>query len=253
VVQRAVTGMSPQTEQGEIEPEPLITSLAEFSARAGHDLLGPLNQASSLLALFIKRYRNQLDSEADHLLDFLLSASERMEGAVTGVRKYMEVTGSPPAFQTVDLNASLASALARLTKPIAESRAAIESDTLPVTMADAVQMAAMFEILIGNAIKFRKPDTAPCIRISSRPAGDSLGDGFVVAIADNGIGIDPAYQDAVFLPFKRLNGREYPGPGLGLATAKLIAGLHGGSIRIESAAESEAVDATCVSFTVRPA
>ena len=78
------------------------------------------------------------------------------------------------ALAPVDLNASLASSLALLEKPISQSGAVIVSDPLPVVSADAAQMVTIFEILIGNSIKFRKRDTPPRIQISLRPAGDDL-------------------------------------------------------------------------------
>jgi light-regulated signal transduction histidine kinase (bacteriophytochrome) len=236
--------MSPQPEMNRrelIAAQALLSELNELSSRAGHDLLGPLNQAGSLLPLFIKRYRNQLDSEADKLLEFLQSASTRMEVVVAGVRKYMEIASRAPSFGPVDLNASLASSLTRLEKAISESGAVILSDRLPRVSADAAHMATVFEILIGNAIKFRKPDAPPRVQVYSMRG--------VISIADNGIGIEPEQSEAVFLPFKRLNGAEYSGAGLGLATAKLIIGMHGGSIRIEADPRNDS-GGTQVQFTV---
>jgi light-regulated signal transduction histidine kinase (bacteriophytochrome) len=216
----------PETSRREaIAAQALLSGLTELSTRAGHDLLGPLNQAGSLLTLFVSRYRSQLDSEADKLLEFLQIASTRMESVVAGVRKYMEIAGGLPGLGPVDLNASLASSLALLKKPISDSGAVIVSDPLPVVSADPAMMVTLFEILIDNAVKFRNPDASPRIHVSSGPAGE-------IAVADNGIGIDPEYSELVFRPFKRLNGSAYAGAGLGLATAKLITGLHGGHIRI---------------------
>jgi light-regulated signal transduction histidine kinase (bacteriophytochrome) len=240
--------MAPQPETNPpdvIAAQALLAGLTELSSRASHDLLGPLNQAASLLALLIKRYGGRLDPDADKMLEFLQSASNRMEGVAAGVRKYMEVAGRPPRFEAVDLNVSLAASLALLEKAITGSGAVIVSESLPVVSADAVHMVTMFEILIGNAIRFRRPDVPPRIQISLRRAGE-------IAIADNGIGIDPEYSEIVFVPFKRLNGEEYTGAGLGLATAKLITEMHGGNIRIESFPDCEqALQGTHVQFTVR--
>jgi light-regulated signal transduction histidine kinase (bacteriophytochrome) len=248
--------MAPQPQmsrQDEMITQALLSGLTELSARAGHDLLGSLNQAGALLSLFIQRYRNQLGADADHLLDHMQSASTRMEGVMAGVRKYMEIAGRPPRLVPVDLNTTFASALRLLAKPIAESGAVIVSDPLAVVSADAAHMTTMFEILIGNAIKFRRPDTPPYIQVSFRRAGDFP----CIAIADNGIGIDPEYRDAVFLPFKRLNGAEYAGAGLGLSIAKLITGMHGGDICVDPVPEWQASQQQCsggtsVQFTVLP-
>jgi len=243
--------MAPQPEKNApdvVAAQALLAGLNELSSHAGHDLLGPLNQAASLLALFIKRYGSRLDPDADKLLEFLQNASNRMEGVAAGVRKYMEIAGRRPSLEPVDLNVSLASSLSLLESDISESGAVIVSDPLPVVSADAAHMTAMFEILIGNAIKFRRPDAPPRILVSFERAGDFRD----IAIVDNGIGIDPEYRETVFVPFRRLNGREYAGAGLGLATAKLIAQMHGGNIRIGPAPECEPLPhGTRVQFTMR--
>lgn len=243
--------MAPQPETNPpdvIAAQALLAGLNELSSHAGHDLLGPLNQAASLLALFVKRYGSRLDPDADKLLEFLQNASNRMEGVAAGVRKYMEIAGRRPSLEPVDLNVSLASSLSLLENAISGSGAVIVSDPLPVVSADAAHMVTMFEILIGNAIKFRRPDAPPHIQISFGRAGDFRD----IAILDNGIGIDPECRETVFVPFRRLNGRAYAGAGLGLATAKLITQMHGGNIRIGPAPECESSPyRTCVQFTMR--
>jgi light-regulated signal transduction histidine kinase (bacteriophytochrome) len=242
--------MAPQPQlsrEEAIAAQALLSGLTSLSARAGHDLLGSLNQAHTLLALFIKRYKGQLDADADHLLAHMQSASTRMEGVLAGVRRYMEIAGRPPRFAPVDLNVTLAASLGLLEKLITECSATVAAEPLPVVSADALHMVTVFEIVIGNAIKFRRPGASPHIQISFRPTGDFQ----CIAISDNGIGIEPEYRDMVFLPFRRLNGAEYPGAGLGLATAKLITEMHGGNIRIEETPDREqAAHGMCVQFTV---
>jgi light-regulated signal transduction histidine kinase (bacteriophytochrome) len=233
--------------QESLEAEALLSALTEFSARVGHDLLGPVNQAGSLLALFIKRHRSQLDSEADQLLDFLQSASSRTQTVLNGIHKYMEMAGAAPRFRPVDLNVSLDSARAVLARRIAESGAEIVSEPLPLVSADAGQITALFEILIGNSIKFRSADAPLRVRISASSSVDESADATeIIAIADNGIGIDPEHREAVVLPFRRLNGKEYEGPGLGLAIAKLIAERHGGHLAV-----GETGIGACVQFSLR--
>lgn len=224
----------------------LALGLADFSARAGHDLLGPLNQASSLVALFVNRHKKETDCEAGVLLDFLQTSAARMQTVINGVQPFLNTAAAAPGLDPTDLNAALDAALLRLERPLVESRAVISHrDALPVIEANGDQMATLFEVLIANAIKFRRPGEPPCIRISSK----RLGEDWVFAVADNGIGIDTEYRESVFLPFRRLHGKEYPGAGMGLATAKLIVELHGGDIRIEPASETGTEAGTAVVFT----
>jgi light-regulated signal transduction histidine kinase (bacteriophytochrome) len=213
-----------------VRSQVLADAFSEFSSRAGHDLVSPLNQASSLIALFVQRYRNQLDSDADVLLEFLQSSAARMRGVVSGVQEYLETASALPEISDADLNACLASAQAKLEGAIAQNSVEVVSESLPVIRADRRQMARVFEILLGNAIKFRGPDESLRICVSGGNADGRQ----IIAVADNGIGIDAAYREAVFLPFRRLHGKEYPGAGLGLAIVKLIVELNGGTTSIDS-------------------
>jgi signal transduction histidine kinase len=57
----------------------------------------------------------------------------------------------------------------------------------------------------------------------------------MLSVYDNGIGIDPKFQERIFQPFKRLHPEGvYPGIGMGLAFARKIAERHGGYIVVES-------------------
>jgi light-regulated signal transduction histidine kinase (bacteriophytochrome) len=229
----------------------LLSGLNDLSSRARHDLVGPLSQAASLLALFLKRHANSPDPQAATLLEFLQSSSNRIENVLAGFRRYLEMASKPPNFEAVDLNVSLASSLALLEREIAESGAVIALGQLPVVLADSAQMVAIFEVLIGNAIKFRQPDAPPRIQVSLLRESAREGDLRSISIADNGIGIDPGYGESVFLPFKRLNGAQYPGAGLGLAVARLIVEMHGGRIWI-SPERKKHPGGTDVQFTLPP-
>jgi light-regulated signal transduction histidine kinase (bacteriophytochrome) len=89
----------------------------------------------------------------------------------------------------------------------------------------------VFQNLISNAIKFRKPDTQPIITISVKK-DDST---FTFSVKDNGIGIEKNYYERIFVIFQRLhNQKEFPGSGIGLAHCKKIIEMHGGEIWVES-------------------
>jgi light-regulated signal transduction histidine kinase (bacteriophytochrome) len=223
----------PEEQRTAIEAQALLAGLTALSTRAGHDMVGPLNQAGSLLALFIKRHLDTTDPDASQLLEFLQASAARMEGVVEGVRKYMATLARAPVFAPVDLNEALACALERINREVVESGAAIVAERLPVVPADASLMATVFEHLIGNAIKFRAANKAPRIYVTAGSEGEMT----ALTIRDEGIGIDPEYCDAVFVPFRRLNGREYAGAGLGLALVKTLIEMQGGSVRIVPVAE----------------
>jgi len=93
-------------------------------------------------------------------------------------------------------------------------------------------LVQLFQNLISNAIKYRKPEPLQ-IHISAVPHAG----GWLFRVQDNGMGIDPQYQQQVFGIFKRLHGQEeYPGTGMGLAICRRILDQHGGRIWVESKA-----------------
>jgi light-regulated signal transduction histidine kinase (bacteriophytochrome) len=98
-------------------------------------------------------------------------------------------------------------------------------------MADAAQLSQVFVNLVSNALKFRRPDVHPEIRISAEREERFWRFG----VEDNGIGIDPEFHDRIFVIFQRLHSRdEYEGTGIGLAVVWKIVDRHGGRTRVES-------------------
>ena len=93
------------------------------------------------------------------------------------------------------------------------------------------QMRQLFQNLIGNSLKFRKPDVPPVVEVEA-PLDDS---GCRLVVRDNGIGFDEKYIDRIFTAFQRLHTRdEYEGSGIGLALCRRIVEHHGGTIAAKS-------------------
>jgi light-regulated signal transduction histidine kinase (bacteriophytochrome) len=220
----------------------LAAHLSDFASRAGHDLCGPLNQANSLASLFVKRYRGNLDADADVMLDHLAGSAHRMEELIAGLRTYLEAAAPLPRLEVTDLNQVLIQALASLRGPIERTCAVITSGQLPEIITSPARLQTLLEVLIANSIRFVKPGIAPLISIHS----SALAEGWRFSVCDEGIGIEPGERENVFLPFRRLQGRTWPGPGLGLSTAQLIVESFGGEIHIEEGASG----GICVVFTI---
>ncbi len=209
--------------------------LEQFSYAVSHDLQEPLRMVSSYLSLLERRHGDKLDGDAHEFIAFAVDGARRMSRMITDLLDYSRVHRRGNTFGPVDLNAALGDALANLSTAIAESGAHIDAAPLPTVTGDASQMMRVFQNLVGNAIKYRKPDAAPRIAVEAIRGED---DTWVISVSDDGIGIDPAAAGRLFQVFQRLHPRgEYEGTGIGLAVCRRIVERHGGRIWIESQGE----------------
>lgn len=211
--------------------------LLDFAARAAHDIVGPVDQVSSLVALFVQRYRGRLDNDADTLLSHIETARSRLRATAAGLRKCFQVSTAPCERTAVDLNLVLESALDSLAGQIAECGAEVHIHDLPALEGDRDLLVLLFQCILENALKFRQEGVPARVEVSAVHSSENV----IYQVSDNGIGIDPQYHEAVFQSFKKLNGHAYPGAGLGLTIARFIVEHHGGSIWIEPAPQGTQV------------
>ncbi len=207
--------------------------LEQFAYITSHDLQEPLRTIASFTQLLERRYKGQLDSNADEFIEFIVDSSIRMKAMIQGLLDYSRIGKDGVEFNQVNLEDTLEEVLSNLKAITDESNAEITWDKLPEVIGDSKLMVQLFQNIIGNAIKFRKPDQNPKIHISFLK--NRNGDGNVFCVEDNGIGIDQQFADRIFKVFKRLHTvDEYKGTGIGLATCRRIAEYHGGHIWVES-------------------
>jgi signal transduction histidine kinase len=207
--------------------------LRQFAYVASHDLQEPLRTVGSYAQLLARRYKGKLDSDADDFVNYIVGGVNRMHTLLNDMLAFSRVTqGQGKPFQMADLNGVVDGALMNLEATVSETGATVTRDALPTVLCDEVQIGQVFQNLIGNAIKYRKPDVAPEVHISAaRTDGE-----WTISLKDNGIGIDPQYHERIFGIFKRLHGRELPGTGMGLAICKRIVERHSGRIWVDSEA-----------------
>jgi len=234
----------------EIEKEEISRKLADsnhdlqhFAYIASHDLQEPLRTITSFIQLLAKRYSGKLDKDADEFIGFVTDGAQRMQRLINDLLAYSRVESKGKPFAWFDCGDLLERVLANLRQSIEESGAVITLDHLPVICGDEMQMAQLFQNLIGNAIKFRG-SAPPLIHVG---IADNQGE-WEISIRDNGIGIEPKFFDRIFEIFHRLHSREkYAGTGIGLAVCKKIVERHGGRIWVDS----EPGEGTTFSFTIR--
>lgn len=204
--------------------------LQQFAYVASHDLQEPLRSISSYCQLFEKHYSHQLDERGLRWLEFAVKGSQRMQTLVRDLLEYARIDNKSQTWFTVDSRVPCFLAIENLSKVIEEVQAKITVGKLPVVWADEVQLAALFQNLVNNAVKFRG-ERSPEISITA----EMLEDCWRFAVQDNGIGIKPEFHERVFEIFKRLQTSEkYEGTGIGLAICKRIVERFGGRIWVES-------------------
>jgi light-regulated signal transduction histidine kinase (bacteriophytochrome) len=125
------------------------------------------------------------------------------------------------------MNSIVQEASANLGRAIAECGAKLHIEKLPWVHASPTDMLQVMQNLIGNALKFRRANTVPEVWVMGREEGTH----WCFEVIDNGIGIEAAYSEKIFVPFKRLNDRsKYAGSGIGLAIAEKIVQRYAGRI-----------------------
>ena len=220
------------TDRKEIE-ENLRRSNAElqqFAYVASHDLQEPLRMVTAYLSLIEKKYGDRLDGDAKQYLDFAVEGGLRAKDLVRDLLEVSRVDSQAEPMSKTDINDVMDTVCNNLTVQIGEEHAVVTRDSLPIIMADKAQIVILFQNLVSNAIKFHG-DREPKVHVS----GESQKEQWLFSVKDNGIGIDPQFQDKIFVIFQRLNPREeYEGTGIGLAIAKKIVERHGGKIWFDS-------------------
>lgn len=206
--------------------------LQQFAYVASHDLQEPLRNVCAFTQLLAKTYDNgDLSRQRRDYMDIITSGAKRMESLITDLLAYSRATG-PKKLEAreVDFGIVLKKTLQHQGASLVESGATVTHDLLPIVTASESQLSQVVQNLIGNSIKYRRPDVPLRIHVSAEHQGDH----WVFVFRDNGVGFDPQYAENVFGIFKRLHGSDIPGTGIGLAICKTIIERHGGRIWAES-------------------
>ena len=220
--------------------------LEQFAYVASHDLQEPLRKVASFCQLLERRYAGQLDERADQYIAFAVDGAKRMQLLINDLLTFSRVGRTTERFVSLDLKTLIAKAWNSMDDRVHQSSATLELDldtcNKPV-QGDPALLQMLLTNLIGNALKYRRPDVSPAVRIAANSENQMLR----VSVSDNGIGIPDEYAEKVFVIFQRLHPRdEYEGTGIGLALARKVVEFHGGTIGLLPSPDG----GTCVSFTL---
>ncbi len=218
-----------ELEQQAVELARSNADLEQFAYVASHDLQEPLRKVSGFCQLLERRYGDQLDHRAQEYIWYAADGARRMQALINDLLAFSRAGRTTEGFRPVDLNRVADEAVDALSDPIAASRARVTVGDLPEVHGDRRLLAAVFQNLIGNAVKFRSEDP-PRVDVTASCQDDQ----WMIKVVDNGIGVDPLYADQIFTLFGRLHHKaDYAGTGIGLALCKKIVEFHGGRIWLE--------------------
>lgn len=207
--------------------------LQQFAQMAGHDLRAPVRSMVQLSQLILHRRRDALDELTRQHLGEIIDCGKRMAQMLEDLLRYASVSKEPlkPSVPTVAA-AACSQAVAALRVTVEENNATVKSE-LGENVRVGVELSLLtlvLQNLIDNAIRYRREDVAPVIRVFAE-ADDRF---WRFGVQDNGEGMDMQFAKQVFEPFRRLHGHERPGSGIGLATCERILQRRGGRIWVES-------------------
>jgi signal transduction histidine kinase len=217
-------------------------NLEEFTYAASHDLQEPLRKIDFFAEQLRKDFAPYLKDESQRKLDKMQAATLRMRTLIKDLLDYSQLSVRPDVYKEVNLSDILQQVMHDLEATISETGAVVTTNLLPQINGDERQIRQMFQNLISNAIKYRKPGSIPQISIHSKiithsdpvfPVTEELRNGAycLIEISDNGIGFDQANAEKIFQVFQRLHGRaEYEGTGVGLAIVQKVVTNHKGYI-----------------------
>ncbi|WP_296618727.1 ATP-binding protein [Marivirga sp.] len=204
--------------------------LERFTSITSHDLQEPLRTIGNMIQLISQKYYTQFDDQGKKILDYVNSATDRVTIMIKGLLDFSRI-GNKREIQEVDCQELVNNIVLDFDTTLTANDAAVKISDLPKVSGNPVELRLLFQNLISNGLKFRKPDVSPVVEISATEGNDYI----EFCVKDNGIGIAEDDYGKIFFIFQRLHPiEEYDGTGLGLAYCRKIVELHGGKIWINS-------------------
>jgi len=212
--------------------------LQDFAYVASHDLQEPLRKIVVFGERLKEKNADKFGPESVDYLDRMQKAAGRMQTLITDLLTFSRITTKAQPFAPVNLAEVAGGVMEDLEGRIEMVKGRVELGSLPVIDAEPVQMRQLLQNLIGNALKFRRPEEPPVVKVEAQLIPDPAAPEKKLCrltVSDNCIGFDEKYLDRIFNVFQRLHTRnEYEGTGMGLAIVKKIALYHGGDITAKS-------------------
>ena len=218
--------------QRTLQLEEASKELEDFVYSVSHDLRAPLRSISGFAEIIDRRHKNSLNEEGRHYFDNIVKASRQMGNLIDDLLKFSRLGRKAIKIGNVSLDDVFEAVIETLSDPIKKTAAQVNiPEKMPVIRGDITLATHIFINLLGNAVKYHKPNELPCVDVGFEVEDPYL----VLSVADNGIGIEPEYHEKIFNMFQRLHSQtDYPGTGIGLAAVKKAVQIMDGRVWVES-------------------
>lgn len=224
------------------EAQQLIEQLSEknaelerFAYTVSHDLKTPLVTIKGYLGMVQKDLREERQERIERDFEFIAEATDTMAQLLEDLLELSRIGRVVNESEAIGLSELFGQVVKLMDLPIEDSGARISVQTqMPFVYVDRQRMAEVAQNLLENALKFTRDSARPEISVSAHEVSGEV----VCCVEDNGVGIEPEFQDQIFGLFNRLD-QSYDGTGIGLTLVKRIVEVHGGRIWVESSGRDQ--------------
>jgi len=206
--------------------------LEAFSYSVSHDLRAPLLAFDGLSKTMLEEYGDRLDKQAKDNLKRMRGASQRMTSVFDGLQALFRLTSGEVRREQLDVTAIAKQIVKEMKAENPGREVKVEIGSGIIAPGDKRLVRILLSNLLSNAWKFTSVKPSPRVEVGTEVVdGESR-----IFVRDNGVGFDMIYAHRLFGAFQRLHSQsEFPGAGIGLATAQRIVNRHGGRIWAEGA------------------
>jgi signal transduction histidine kinase len=208
-------------------------NLQEFAYVISHDLREPLRTVTAYTQLLKRQLKPEDQTQnIQDFMHFIVDAAKRMDGQINGILEYSRVGRSDLNMESLSLHNIIDTVKRILYLQINETNATIEIECEDIQLfGDKMQLTQLFQNLVSNSLKYKKPDVSPIVKIKA-VLEETMIKFYVI---DNGIGIEEPYLENIFGVFRRLHTHtDVEGSGIGLSICRRILQRHLGKIWVES-------------------
>ncbi|MBD1909362.1 MULTISPECIES: PAS domain S-box protein [unclassified Leptolyngbya] len=238
-LQRYASELEQRVDARTAELQEANEALQAFAYSVSHDLRAPLRSMEGLGTILLEDYSDCLDENGQEYAQRIIEAAQEMDTLILALLDYSRLSRADIQLQALNLNAVVAEVITHLQADIhAKHAQVIVEPALPNVMGHYITLSQILTNLLTNALKFTQQNRQPQVHVWAEERVDETGEWVRLWVEDNGIGIEPRFQEQIFQVFERLHSAEtYPGTGIGLAIVRKGAERMGGRVGVESQAD----------------